>query len=454
MQERKNAAGTHCYQVGGDDDSMESSQAVGRRNNYAAERSLQVTSWISAGGGGQDGPQVVTTVSRQLPPSFDLANPQTSPKMASISAGTRNLKFMQRGTQLPPNPTPSGTSRATTSSTPAAPSSQTATSAAKATAATQEEEEQWVLPTRQRSSAKGKGKPTIDRSSTRNTTQPRVVVTSESSYLAFVGPGSFAGGERDHSSDDDMHGGGVMSNGRLTFGTLPSKETVSILFQQSKYAALEAFLLMPFIQLDTSIVDNREKMSHAKATTTASDRFAVFSTPNGEASSSRRKGRGEDDSTRRDERRTRDPEKTREAASTTDKAASTSTRQTKQRFIRPSNFDDIPHPSRTQPTAQDAPSASSSKRNGKKRKSDQLTGEGDEQGEVLVQGARARGKRSKKQVKEDSRSLGKAEVKKEGKSKSRDLDQDAMAAEIAGGAMDDEEVERYLEDMMQEMRND
>jgi hypothetical protein len=34
------------------------------------------------------------------------------------------------------------------------------------------------------------------------------------------------------------------------------------------------------------------------------------------------------------------------------------------------------------------------------------------------------------------------------------MDEDAMAAEIAGGAVDDDEVERYLEGVMQEMRDD
>lgn len=118
--------------------------------------------------------------------------------------------------------------------------------------------------------------------------------------------------------------------------------------------------------------------------------------------------------------------------------------------MRPSNFDDIPHPPQPQSTSQqDNTPSTSSKRNGKKRKSDQLTGEGDEQGEVLAQGAR--GKRSKKQAKGNSKSSGTPNSKTE---KSRQLDEDAMAAEIAAGAMDDDEVERYLEGVMQEMRDD
>lgn len=193
-------------------------------------------------------------------------------------------------------------------------------------------------------------------------------------------------------------------------------------------------------------------MSHAKATTTASDRFAVFSTPNGEASSSRRKGEGEDRKSKRDERkRTSDPEDGKNAARETDNTPSTSNRKTKQGFLRPSNFDDIPHNSKSQPARQqNETSATASKRNGKKRKSDQLT----EEGEVLAQGARARGKKSKKQGKGDEKPSEIAEAKPEGKKKSRDLDHDAMAAEIAGGDMDDDEVERYLEDVMQEMRDD
>jgi hypothetical protein len=191
-------------------------------------------------------------------------------------------------------------------------------------------------------------------------------------------------------------------------------------------------------------------MSHAKATTTASDRFAVFSASNGEASSSRRKGNGEEDSRRKDERKrsARETDNTRIA---TEKATPSSSRQTKQGFMRPSNFDDIPHPPESETASQqnDTPSTSS-KRNGKKRKSDQLTEEGDEQGEVLAQGARAKGKRSKK-AKGDSKPSGTPNVKTE---KSRELDEDAMAAEIAAGAMDDDEVERYLEGVMQEMRDD
>jgi hypothetical protein len=150
--------------------------------------------------------------------------------MASISAGTRNLKFMQRGTQLPVNPAPSAPSRSTTSTTPATTSAQATVGAAKTAPKTQEEEEQWVLPSRQRSSTKGKGKSSVDRSSTRHSTQPRVVVTSESSYLAFVGPNASAGNQGGNSSDDDMDGSNAMANGRLTFGTLPSKQTVSIIF--------------------------------------------------------------------------------------------------------------------------------------------------------------------------------------------------------------------------------
>jgi hypothetical protein len=230
-----------------------------------------------------------------------------------------------------------------------------------------------------------------------------------------------------------------------------NRQSVSFLFREMYH--LLAFNLQILTQLDTSIVDNREKMSHAKATTTASDRFAVFSASNGEASSSRRKGNGEEDSRRRDDRKrpAREADNTRNA---TEKATPSSSRQTKQGFMRPSNFDDIPHPPKSESASQqnDTPSTSS-KRNGKKRKSEQLTGEGDEQGEVLAQGARARGKRSKKQAKGDSKPSGTPNVKTE-KSQSRELDEDAMAAEIAAGAMDDDEVERYLEGVMQEMRDD
>lgn len=38
--------------------------------------------------------------------------------------------------------------------------------------------------------------------------------------------------------------------------------------------------------------------------------------------------------------------------------------------------------------------------------------------------------------------------------KGAEMDEDAMAAEIAGGTVDDDEVERYLEGVMQEMRDD
>lgn len=99
---------------------------------------------------------------------------------------------------------------------------------------------------------------------------------------------------------------------------------------------------------------------------------------------------------------------------------------------------------------QNETSATASKRNGKKRKSDQLSEEAD----ILTQGARARGKKSKKQSKGDEKPSGTIEAKPDGQKKSRGLDDDAMAAEIAGGDMDDDEVERYLEDVMQEMRDD
>lgn len=147
--------------------------------------------------------------------------------MASISAGTRNLKFMQRGTQLPLNPT-SGSSRATSATAQPTPNNRTPTSIPNATPAGQAEEEQWVLPTRRRTLTKGKGKPSGDRSSHTTSARPRVVVTSESSYLAFVGPESTTSGLDDQSSDEDMEGNGVIpSGGRLTFGTIPSKQTVS-----------------------------------------------------------------------------------------------------------------------------------------------------------------------------------------------------------------------------------
>ena len=150
--------------------------------------------------------------------------------MASISAGTRNLKFMQRGTQLPPNPSTSHTSRAIPSTSQATPNNRPSTSVASTIpAGKSEEEEQWVLPTRRRALMKGKGKPANDLSSQRSSTQPRVVVTSESSYLAFVGQPSHSGDQDSQSSDEDMDSSRVIpSGGRLTFGALPSKQTVSI----------------------------------------------------------------------------------------------------------------------------------------------------------------------------------------------------------------------------------
>lgn len=148
--------------------------------------------------------------------------------MASISAGTRNLKFMQRGTPLPPNPIPSGSSRTIPAAAQATPNNRTPTAIPNITPAGQAEEEQWVLPTRRRTLAKGKGKPPGDRSLQKTSARPRVVVTSESSYLAFVGSDSMASGLDDQSSDEGMDDSGVIPiGGRMTFGTLPSKQSVS-----------------------------------------------------------------------------------------------------------------------------------------------------------------------------------------------------------------------------------
>lgn len=196
-------------------------------------------------------------------------------------------------------------------------------------------------------------------------------------------------------------------------------------------------------------------MSHAKAITTSADRFSVFASTGGDASSSssRRKGNGEENSKRRESnteqrRLNREPHST---AETSEKAGSSSTsaRPSRQGFLRPSNYDDIPHTAprgKAPQQSDDAPN--SSKRNVKKRKSDQRTGHGEEEDDVLAQGARARGKRSKKQGKGDRSSTTKT------RGKGAVMDEDAMVAEIAGGAVDDDEVERYLEGVMQEMRDD
>lgn len=196
-------------------------------------------------------------------------------------------------------------------------------------------------------------------------------------------------------------------------------------------------------------------MSHAKAITTSADRFSVFASTgeNASSSSSRRKG-DDNERTRRSESRTdqkrpaRDPQS---ARTTSEKGASASSaRSSRQGFLRPSNYDDIPHTSsrgKPQQQSDDLPSTSS-KRNGKKRKSDQRTGEGEEEDDDLAHGARARGKRSKKQAKGDHAGTPKAE------GKDAVMNEDAMADEIAGGAIDDDEVERYLEGVMQEMRDD
>lgn len=232
--------GLHCYHQVDDDDSTVPTPAAScsaARNSIAAagaifllqlQELLRVVK-LSCPGGYSD---KVLHRCRHCHPllilSTTCANHLQTVKMASISAGTRNLKFMQRGTQLPVSSTLSAPSRSTTSTTPATTPAQATTSAEKSTSATQEEEEQWTLPSRQRSSAKGKGKTTGDRSTTRHSTHPRVVVTSESSYLAFVGPSASASNQEGSSSDDDMDGSNAMANGRLTFGTLPSKQTVSI----------------------------------------------------------------------------------------------------------------------------------------------------------------------------------------------------------------------------------
>jgi hypothetical protein len=150
--------------------------------------------------------------------------------MASISAGTRNLKFMQRGKQLPPNPSTPAAAQASSANTPT-PSAQTpvrTTQTQGADSSVKEEEEQWVLPSRSRAS-KGKGKPPPNSSSQKSSARPRVIVVNEPSYLAFVGADAHAKTEQGLESDDDeMNGGTVIANGRLTFGTLPAKETVSI----------------------------------------------------------------------------------------------------------------------------------------------------------------------------------------------------------------------------------
>jgi hypothetical protein len=196
-------------------------------------------------------------------------------------------------------------------------------------------------------------------------------------------------------------------------------------------------------------------MSHAKAITTSADRFSVFASTGENASSSSSRRKGDDDErsrgseSRTEQRRpTREPHPSRE---TNEKGTSTtSARSSRQGFLRPSNYDDIPHTAprgKARQQSDDVP-ATASKRNGKKRKSDQRIKEGEEEDDVLAQGARARGKRSKKQAKGDRSDTTK------GKGKGVEMDEDAMAAEIAGGDIDDDEVERYLEGVMQEMRDD
>lgn len=151
--------------------------------------------------------------------------------MASISAGTRNLKFMQRGKQLPDTPsTPAQASSSLKTATPSAQPSVQGTQPAAADSSRQEEEEQWVLPSRIRPSSKGKGKPPPGASSAKDPARPRVVVVKEASYLPFVGFDSHAEMEQGQSSEDDeMNCGGVIANGRLSFGTLPAKQTVRVL---------------------------------------------------------------------------------------------------------------------------------------------------------------------------------------------------------------------------------
>lgn len=150
--------------------------------------------------------------------------------MASISAGTRNLKFMQRGKQLPPNPSTPAAAQASSvnTSTPSAQTPVRTPQTAAADSSIQEEEEQWVLPSRIRAS-KGKGKLPPNTFSNKDSARPRVIVVNEPSYLSFVGADSGVDVEQGQDSeDDDMNGGGVVANGRLSFGTLPAKETVSI----------------------------------------------------------------------------------------------------------------------------------------------------------------------------------------------------------------------------------
>lgn len=175
-----------------------------------------------------------------LPPSSlcQVISPHTNTSM-SISIGTRNLKFMQRGTQLPAaSPTPQPQASNASSSDGGSRRTKPATIAQKLPQQEQqveEEEEEWVLPSRvnrgtTRPSAFNKTQTPAGISSGTRTR----VVRQDSSYLSFInGTGAEkrrSGGSSDESGSDSDDGkpraGEQPKNGRMTFGLLPTAERV------------------------------------------------------------------------------------------------------------------------------------------------------------------------------------------------------------------------------------
>ncbi|KAJ9103838.1 hypothetical protein QFC21_002300 [Naganishia friedmannii] len=354
----------------------------------------------------------------------------------SISIGTRNLKFMQRGTQLPAassTPPPQQSSNASSSEggsrgTKHAPVVQKLPQQQEQKVETEEEE--WVLP--------GRSSRASTRPSTFNKPQTSAgapsssrtrVVRQDSSYLSFISGTGAEGAQSASLSDDsgsDSDDGNARStgeqpkNGRMTFGSLPTAE-----------------------RLDTSIVDQREEMKHLKAQETSSTRFKVFA--NHDESSG---GKADKESKRKEDNSSSRARKGKErndhpSASTTATPQKKPMTAKREGFLKPvlgeqrhQNPTAKTNTSTTNSLNQNPSPPSSSRR--KKRKSGDRDSLDMQDSEVLVSGARAkRGKKTSKKV--DG-----------GKDRdNREVDMDDLAARVAGGGDDD--VERYLQNVIHEM---
>ncbi|KAH8078292.1 hypothetical protein HD553DRAFT_353084 [Filobasidium floriforme] len=330
----------------------------------------------------------------------------------SISTGTLNLKFMQRGTPLKASPSGPSTPTPSTPGTPVPASKGTSTSRTLVA----EQDSEWQLPASKLKALQAGAGPS-------RPTQTRGRVSYESSYLPFLERGQPAttssrkqlDSEEDGSVDDDEDkgvGSSKVIKGRMIFGQSAKPEKTNDSDDEEPSSRSNR---------PNAYAQEAQSQSHTRSGPSSRPGKPPPSTPNGKKPS-------------------------KNGAANVDVKPSSMSKPDKRGYIRPAGFDDLPTPaSRTEEQGQGQATKSNRRQ---KRKSNQAPvadddvktksqtqakPEADDDDDEVIQGARKRRKKSKS--KKD-----KVAVKQAG----------------ANGNGDDEdpEFEEFLEDLMGEIEDD